>query len=340
MMKFLILIILSLITLNFNCLFAQENNFETVKNFALKGDSIAQFNLGLLYYRGQDDVETNKVEALNWFEKSAIKGYPEAQFVTFIMYLNGEGAPKDMDKAFEWCKKSASNGHPKGQHNLANFYNKGIVVEKSEEKAFYWCKKSAEQGYERAQNELGIRYFNGEGVARDLGLSFYWLKKSAEQNNPQSQYYCGKFYFEGTGVPKSESKAIYWLTQSAEQEFVQSQYLLCYIYDRKTPSEKNIELRNHWLRRAAKNGHPRAKELLDNLIKEEKFKKVSHLLFNNEAKISNEDIQFLLNYCDNDLVEKVKDKSDLNQIKILVMDQNRRNFQKAGKDGKLYFKNN
>src|SRR5690606_10451302 len=53
--------------------------FREFMTLALAGDSVAQYNLGSLYYRGQG-VPQNHVEAARWYRRAADQGLAEAQY--------------------------------------------------------------------------------------------------------------------------------------------------------------------------------------------------------------------------------------------------------------------
>src|SRR3989337_2395558 len=73
-----------------------------------------------------------------------------------------------------WYQKVAENGHIKAQYNFALLYDNGEGTEKNLEKAFYWYQKAAENGEMYAQNSLAICYQYGEGTEKNLEKAFYW----------------------------------------------------------------------------------------------------------------------------------------------------------------------
>ncbi|QJQ06359.1 sel1 repeat family protein [Undibacterium piscinae] len=85
------------------------------------------------------------------FKKAADKGNPEAQFNLGLMYLKGEGVEQDYPEAMALFRQSAEQGNARAQLNLARMYAKGHGVVASYAKALPWFKKSAEQGYADAQ---------------------------------------------------------------------------------------------------------------------------------------------------------------------------------------------
>ena len=74
-----------------------------------KGDAEAQFNLGLMYYRGQGVRQDDKT-ALRWFRLAAEQGHAEAQLVLGAMYYGGYGVSQDYITAHMWANIAAVNG--------------------------------------------------------------------------------------------------------------------------------------------------------------------------------------------------------------------------------------
>ena len=74
------------------------------------GDARAQYDLGLMYDKGQG-VPQSDVEAMHWYERAAEQGEPRAQYNLGLMHLNGQGVPPDLVKAYYWISLSASHGN-------------------------------------------------------------------------------------------------------------------------------------------------------------------------------------------------------------------------------------
>ncbi len=88
-------------------------------DFAAKGGyATAQFNLGLLYYRG-DGVAKSYPTAAAWFLKAAQGGSDDGEYAVAEMYRLGRGVPKDIKKAIFWFSQSARNGNAAAADRLA-----------------------------------------------------------------------------------------------------------------------------------------------------------------------------------------------------------------------------
>jgi TPR repeat protein len=72
-----------------------------VRPLAEKGHAFAQFNLGVLYDRGQGVPQDNAL-AMQWYQKAAEQGLPQALVNLAIMYEEGQGVPVDLMRAYFW----------------------------------------------------------------------------------------------------------------------------------------------------------------------------------------------------------------------------------------------
>ena len=66
-----------------------------------------QYQLGVRYSKGQEDVEQNPVEALKWYLVSAKRGYAPAQYTLGMMYDEGLGVAQDDEQALKWHRRAA-----------------------------------------------------------------------------------------------------------------------------------------------------------------------------------------------------------------------------------------
>ncbi len=73
---------------------------------------MAQFNLGLMYEKGEGVLEDDK-EAVEWYRKAALQGYAQAQYGLGSKYYTGKGVPQDYVTAYAWYNIAAANGDTK-----------------------------------------------------------------------------------------------------------------------------------------------------------------------------------------------------------------------------------
>ena len=80
---------------------------------AEQGDASAQFNLGMMYDKGQG-VKQDDVEAVKWYRQAAEQGHAKAQFILGGLYWLGKGVQVNKSLAKEWFSKACDNGDQDG----------------------------------------------------------------------------------------------------------------------------------------------------------------------------------------------------------------------------------
>ena len=114
------------------------------------GDAVAQLRLALLHYHGHG-VRESDAAALQWFERAARQGLPDAQYHLGNMYAYGLAAlPADADGgrlAAQWYFEAARQGHAEAQYSLGILFLTGSGVEQSTAEATRWIEKAAAQGH-------------------------------------------------------------------------------------------------------------------------------------------------------------------------------------------------
>ncbi|MGB7629916.1 MAG: tetratricopeptide repeat protein, partial [Candidatus Deferrimicrobium sp.] len=78
---------------------------------AEQGDAHAQFNLGVVYGKGEE-IPQNDTEAVKWYRKAADQGFPLAQYILGSMYALGRGVPQDYVLAHMWYNLAALGAPP------------------------------------------------------------------------------------------------------------------------------------------------------------------------------------------------------------------------------------
>ncbi len=121
--------------------------------------------------------------ALREWRPLAEQGDADAQYNLGVMYDKGDGVTQNHKEAVKWYRKSADQGNASAQYNLALMYENGKGVTQDYKEAVKWYRKSAEQGNANAQNNLGLRYYNGQGVLQDNVYAHMWLNIAASNGN-------------------------------------------------------------------------------------------------------------------------------------------------------------
>ena len=72
----------------------KNNEHNEILKAAEQGDAIGQYNLGIMYHRGEGVLQNYKT-AVKWYTKAAEQGYAFAQFSPGLMNENGDGVPEN-----------------------------------------------------------------------------------------------------------------------------------------------------------------------------------------------------------------------------------------------------
>jgi ectoine hydroxylase-related dioxygenase (phytanoyl-CoA dioxygenase family) len=92
---------------------ASSSSTSATRLAATNGDAVAQLQLGINYYVGENGCKTNHVEAARWFELAAKQGLAHAQFNLGCCYSMGIGVPQqDVERAMELFQLAADQEHP------------------------------------------------------------------------------------------------------------------------------------------------------------------------------------------------------------------------------------
>ena len=83
---------------------------------AEQGIAEAQYNLGLMYSRGEGVPRDDK-EAMRWYRLSAEQGVSGAQSNLGLMYEKGQGVEQDYLEAHKWFNIAGMNGNQIGRRN-------------------------------------------------------------------------------------------------------------------------------------------------------------------------------------------------------------------------------
>ncbi|GMR05722.1 MAG: hypothetical protein BMS9Abin25_0297 [Gammaproteobacteria bacterium] len=155
--------------------------FKIWQVLAKQGDELSQFNLGVLYSRGEG-AEKSGSRAIEWYIRSAEQGYAPAQFNLGAAYLDGSSAVVDKQKAAAWWKIAAEQGFVQAQFNIAGLYCRGIGVSLDTEQCKFWYRRAASNGDTLARKMLD-RIMNNEKARASSEYSEQTVESAAEMDN-------------------------------------------------------------------------------------------------------------------------------------------------------------
>jgi TPR repeat protein len=150
-------------------------------------------------------VNRNDSDAVEYFRRSAQKGYAPAQVVLGYFYDTGTLVAGDQSEAADWYRKAADQGDPLAQWSLGRLYFLGNGLHQDYKEAERWLKPAADNDNPFAAYLLG-RVMQD----RDYTKAPEYFLKAARQGLPQAQYRYAVALKDGRGVPQDRFKAYVW----------------------------------------------------------------------------------------------------------------------------------
>lgn len=148
------------------------------KEAAEKGNSFAQYQLGVHHYSGEFGTQ-NKRLAEKWLKRAAKQDHAQAQYLLGTMYLIGDGVLQDFEAAMKWLVPSARHGVANSQFSIGVIYLDGLGVKKDNIKAYKWFNIAASNGHHRApslRNDL-IHKLTSEEISQAQAESKQWIEE-------------------------------------------------------------------------------------------------------------------------------------------------------------------
>jgi len=264
---------------------------------AKKGFSKAQYNLGVMYDKGKG-VDKNIKKAKKWFQFAAEQGHDKAQYNLGLIYGKGKGVDRDYSKAFKWLSLAADQGNGKAQTNLGWMYEMGKGVPKDFKKAAYWYKLASDQGLAKAKEKLNLLLNQNKEKLHQFTNDSKSLISLKEKSSQKIKDFPKASPSLGAEINQTLDENTQKIVTPAEIDIGAQQNLHlikkteAQIYfglgvrfesGQGVPQNYNEAIR--WYRLAADQGHVRAKEKLDLLLKKIKkhFKKNTGSLSNFES---------------------------------------------------------
>ena len=145
---------------------------------AEQGQTVAQYNLGLLYANGQG-VTKDDAKARQWYEKAAVQGHVEAQVNLGILLMYARGGQQDYKMAVYYLRLAANQGNDLAQRRLGQMYERGDGVQQDYVKAYMWYSLGSANGAEagaRLRDALA-KLMDPDQIAEAQKLAREWKPK-------------------------------------------------------------------------------------------------------------------------------------------------------------------
>ena len=163
---------------------------------------LAAYTLAMYYHEKEPQYP---LKAFEWFMVAAKQNHTEAEYYVGLYYQNAKGVPQNIEQAIQWYERAAMKENKNALYHLAMILIKQerkdfVTVARLLEKA-------AKLDHPNAQYNLAVMYQKGDGVEQDMQKALFWYEKAAEAHLAIAQYNLGMIYFEGSIVEKDEAKA-------------------------------------------------------------------------------------------------------------------------------------
>lgn len=155
-----------------------------LKESADEGFKRAQVEMGI-FLSDSLIFEPDYPLAIKYFEMAALSNDGEACFNLGILYMNGTGVNKNIEKSFDYFNKSAELNFPLGIHQIGAFYLEGLFVEENYSKAIQYFKRACDLNCVVSLVTLANIYYNEK---RDEE-SYMLMNKAAELGSKEAVEY-------------------------------------------------------------------------------------------------------------------------------------------------------
>lgn len=171
----------------------KEGDFERAYAYAKNGDlsnSDVQFIVGGMKYFGLG-TEKDEKEAFHMWQKAATQGNPNAQYDLGIMYARGEFVATNVVLAMQWLRTASSNGNARASFVIGDAFENGRFGYKDHALSVKWYVKAFDQGLVHAGYHLARLYDRKTSIVRDKAKSVKWYEKAANAGDLSAMHHLG-----------------------------------------------------------------------------------------------------------------------------------------------------
>lgn len=211
--------------------------YNSYLEYALKGNSVAENAIGMFYETGIY-VQKDLLKAKEWYQSSSKHNCYYGYNNLALLYLNGDGCEKNIDKAIDLFEIAANSGFAQSQYYLSVIYyfEKNY---KDNAKALFWIQKAAPFLHFNEFEHLSRVYSKIFTESSSTTLINY-LKKIAP-NNLSAKNVIGIQYVLSGEIPNNTKKAVNSIKKGILMKNPESIYtlgLLCLLYENLIPDNK------------------------------------------------------------------------------------------------------
>ncbi|MEX0284631.1 MAG: tetratricopeptide repeat protein [Paracoccaceae bacterium] len=203
----------------------------------------------------RDGVDGDNPRRFRYLTAAVDAGLVEALAELGLMYEYGMATTADFDRAAELYRRSAERGQGKGHYQLGSLYDSGRGVVQDYALALSHYQQAEALDYALASLAIGWMYESGRGVPQDDARAVQYITKSAERGSRAAQDYLGGLYAYGVMVPQDYGKARVWFERAAEQGHLGAMDELGWLYLRGLGVAEDVPRAVGYFREAADRGY-------------------------------------------------------------------------------------
>lgn len=214
------------------------------------GDRSIYFKVGKVY---EDEGLIN--QAISIYNQGHEEGNLKCTQRLGIMYYNGEGVEKDLEKAIEYMEIAAAKKEPHAMYVLAvAYYRLNKFGDKTSDISKALLKEAYELGSPYAADYLACIMLNELKEGKDVNKNelVIYIKFGVENELKESIFKYGYIYEKGIGIEQNYEKAYYYYTLAAETKYIKAMIKLGDWYKIGIFLNRNIDLAIKWYEKAAK----------------------------------------------------------------------------------------
>ncbi|CAM1504087.1 Fc.00g016780.m01.CDS01 [Cosmosporella sp. VM-42] len=213
---------------------AIDDVIEYLDLMSQKGDSKASYNLGRIYYEGQRGLDRNVDLARRYFflvasrywkkDGRVLENYKPgiekivSKAAGYIgrMYLRGDGAKQNFERAKIWFERGVTHGDAQSQHGLGLMLLKGYGVRTNVKLAMELFRTSADQDYAPALVQMGQLYLD-QGGQEDVRIANNYFELAGRHGSIEAHYYIAEMVHHGVGREKLCGSSLTYYKSVAEK---------------------------------------------------------------------------------------------------------------------------
>jgi TPR repeat protein len=244
---------------------AERDALRLIQHAAGAGSPEGQHRLALIYAQGLAGTPRNEAKAAELFEKAASAGHTRAQIDLGILYMRGQGIPRDLIQARAWLEKAAASDDPQALYTLGRAMSETMGQAAADPvRAADLYRRAAEKGHVLAGLRYGLALSEGVGVKRDPVAAQRWLMQAQESGVPEAALALGDL---AAHTPASRDKAanekvvqsaLSWYQVAANAGVPSAQFKLANAYFAGVGVARDPGQALQWYAKAAQQGLPQA----------------------------------------------------------------------------------